>query len=143
MHPSDTITPAEARELLDRAERLSRSAHEATRWPYIAFILALGVATSMGTFAMALTTGRAFGLAYVGTLGVAFALLLFFMISIRGRSAFARSRRWALTIASWSVAYIAAIAVVAWAHGSVVLAAITSGLILAVALVSAAREGRP
>ncbi len=142
MQSNDTITPTEARELLARAERLSRSAHNATRWPYITFILAFGVATAMGTFAMALTTGNAFGLAYVGTLGVAFALLIFFMVSIRGRSAFARSRRWTITIAAWFAAYASAIAVVVWAHGSLPLAAVTSGLILVVAFVSAAREAR-
>ncbi len=141
----DTPTPptaAEAQLLLDRADRLSRSAHNATRWPYITFVLALGVATSMGTFAMALTTGTAFGLSYFGTLGVVFALMLFFLAGIRGRSAFARSRRWTGYIASWFVTYAAAIAVVIWAHGSVLLAGIASGLILLVAMFSAAREAR-
>ena len=139
-HP--TLTAPEAQLLLDRADRLSRSAHNATRWPYITFILALGVATSMGTFAMALATGRGFGLAYVGTLVVMFALLIFFMISIQGRSAFARSRRWTTYIASWFVTYAAALAVVIWAHGSVLLAGIASGSILVVAFFCAAREAR-
>ena len=128
--------------LLERADRLSRSAHNATRWPYIAFIIALGVATSMGTFAMALTTGSGFGLAYTGTLVVMFALIIFFMISIQGRAAFARSPRWSAYIASWFVTYAGALAVVIWAHGSVVLAAIASGLILVVSLICAAREAR-
>jgi hypothetical protein len=143
MDDTPTITAAEAQLLLDRADRLSRSAHNATRGPYVAFILALGVATSMGTFAMAVATGDAFGLAYVGTLGVVFALLIFFMVGIRDRSAFARSRRWTAYIASWFIAYAAAISVVVWAHGAVLLAGIASGLILLVALVSAAREARP
>ena len=142
METTPTITAMEARRLLDRADRVSRSAHNATRWPYITFILALGVATSMGTFAMALTTDSAFGLAYFGTLFVMFALLIFFMVSIQGRSAFSRSRRWTGYIASWFVTYAAAISVVIWAHGEVVPAAITSGLILVVAFVSAAREAR-
>ena len=142
METTPTITAVEARRLLDRADRLSRSAHDATRWPYITFILALGVATSMGTFAMALTTDSAFGLAYFGTLFVMFALIIFFMVSIQGRSAFARSRRWTGYIASWFVSYAAAISVVIWAHGSVLLAGIASGLILAVAFVCAAREAR-
>jgi len=128
--------------LLERADRLSRSAHNATRWPYIAFIIALGVATSMGTFAMALTTGSGFRLAYTGTLVVMFALIIFFMISIQGRAAFARSPRWSAYIASWFVTYAGALAVVIWAHGSVVLAAIASGLILVVSLICAAREAR-
>jgi len=128
--------------LLERADRLSRSAHNATRWPYIAFIIALGVATSMGTFAMALTTGSGFGLAYTGTLVVMFALIIFFMISIQGRAAFARSPRWSAYIASWFVTYAGALAVVIWAHESVVLAAIASGLILVVSLICAAREAR-
>jgi hypothetical protein len=142
MDTTPTLTAPEAQLLLDRAERLSRSAHNATRWPYIAFILALGVATSMGTFAMAMGTGAAFGLAHVATLAVMFALLIFFMISIQGRSAFARSRRWTAYIASWFVTYAAAISVVIWAHEALVPAALTSGLILVVAFVCAAREAR-
>lgn len=142
MDTTPTLTAPDAQLLLDRAERLSRSAHDATRWPYITFILSLGVATSMGTFAMAMGEGNAFGLAYVATLAVTFALILFFTISIRGRSAFARSRRWTAYIVSWFVAYAAALSVVIWAHGSLVLAAIASGLILAVAFVCAAREAR-
>lgn len=137
-----TVTAADARSLLHRANRLSRSAHDATRWPYITFIVALGVATSMGTFAMALATGDAFGLAYVGTLAVMFALILFFVISIQGRSAFARSRRWTVYIASWFASYAVALSVVIWAHGSVVLAGAASGLVLVVAFCCAAREAR-
>jgi hypothetical protein len=142
MDTTPATTAAEARILLDRADRLSRAAHNATRWPYIAFILALGVATSMGTFAMALTTGDAFGLAYVGTLVVMFALLIFFMLSIQGRSAFSRSRRWTAYIVSWFVTYAAALTVVIWAHGSVPLAGAASGLVLVVAIACAAREAR-
>lgn len=143
MNDRTPIAPAEAKLLLDQADRLSRSAHNATRWPYITFILSLGVATSLGTLAMGLTTGNAFGLAYFGTLSVTFALIMFFMITIRGRSAFARGRRWTTYIASWFVAYAAAISVVIWAHGSVVMSGITSGLILVVTLACAAREARP
>ncbi|RFA07514.1 chemotaxis protein CheY [Subtercola boreus] len=142
MDTTPTMTATEAQRLLDKADRLSRSAHNATRWPYIAFILALGVATSMGTFAMALTAGDAFGLAYVGTLAVVFALLIFFMASIQGRSAFSRSRRWTGYIVSWFIAYAAALAVAIWAHGSVLLAGIASGLVLVVAMICAAREAR-
>ncbi|MEZ3158434.1 chemotaxis protein CheY [Microbacterium sp. BWR-S6Y] len=142
MDTPSAVTAPEARLLLERAARLSRSAHDATRWPYITFIVALGVATSMGTFAMALATGDAFGLAYVGTLAVTFALLLLFVISIQGRSAFARSRRWTAYIASWFTSYAIALSVVIWAHGSVVLASVASGLVLVVALACAAREAR-
>ncbi|RFA13644.1 chemotaxis protein CheY [Subtercola boreus] len=142
MDTTPTITATEAQRLLDQADRLSRSAHNATRWPYIAFILALGVATSMGTFAMALATGDAFGLAYVGTLAVMFALVIFFMVSIQGRSAFARSRRWTGYIVSWFITYAVALAVVIWAHGSVLLAGTASGLVLVVAMICAAREAR-
>lgn len=142
MDSTPVITADVARHLLDRADRLSRAAHDATRWPYITFILALGVATSMGTFAMALTTGRGFGLAYFGTLTVMFALIIFFMASIRDRSAFSRSRRWTGYIVSWFVTYAAALGVVIWAHGSIVLAAVASGMILVVAIICAAREAR-
>lgn len=142
MDTHTALTPAEAQHLLDRADRVSRSAHDATRWPYITFIVALGVATAMGTFGMALASGDAFGLAYVGTLAVAFALIIFFVISIQGRAAFARSRRWTVYIVSWFVTYAAALAVVIFAHGSVVPASIASGLILVVSFLCAAREAR-
>ena len=134
--------PAEAARLLHHADRIGRRAHDAVRWPYVTFITALGVATSLGTLGMGLTTGDAFAAVYVGTLVALFALVVFFMVSIRGRSAFARSRRWTVYIASWAVTYLAAIAVVGWVHGSVLWSGITSGLVLLVALVCAAREAR-
>ncbi|MBO9048773.1 chemotaxis protein CheY [Curtobacterium flaccumfaciens pv. flaccumfaciens] len=134
--------PAEAARLLDQADRIGRRAHDAVRWPYVTFITALGVATSLGTLGMGLTTGDAFAAVYVGTLVALFALVVFFVLSIRGRSAFARSRRWTVYIASWAVTYLAAIAVVGWVHGSVLWSGITSGLVLLVALVCAAREAR-
>ncbi|MCS6559325.1 chemotaxis protein CheY [Curtobacterium flaccumfaciens] len=134
--------PAEAARLLDQADRIGRRAHDAVRWPYVTFITALGVATSLGTLGMGLTTGDAFAAVYVGTLVALFALVVFFMVSIRGRSAFARSRRWTVYIASWAVTYLAAIAVVGWVHGSVLWSGITSGLVLLVALACAAREAR-
>jgi hypothetical protein len=132
MDHTPTVTPTEARALLDQADRLSHSAHNATRWPYITFIVALGVATSMGTFA----------LAYVSLLAVMFALIIFFVISIQGRSAFARGRRWTTYIASWFVSYAIALSVVIWAHGDVLLASLASGLVLVVSFVCAAREAR-
>ncbi|PZE32821.1 chemotaxis protein CheY [Curtobacterium sp. MCSS17_006] len=134
--------PAEAARLLDQADRIGRRAHDAVRWPYVTFITALGVATSLGTLGMGLTTGDAFAAVYVGTLVALFALVVFFMVSIRGRSAFARSRRWTVYIAIWAVTYLAAIAVVGWVHGSVLWSGITSGLVLLVALACAAREAR-
>lgn len=141
-HTTARPGPAEATRLLDQADRIGRRAHDAVRWPYVTFITALGVATSLGTLGMGLTTGDAFAAVYVGTLVALFALVVFFMVSIRGRSAFARSRRWTVYIASWAVTYLAAIAVVGWVHGSVLWSGITSGLVLLVALVCAAREAR-
>lgn len=136
------IDPTGARELLDRADRISRRAHDAVRWPYVTFITALGVATSLGTLAMGLTTGTAFAAVYVGTLAALVALVIGFLLAIRGRSAFASSRRWTVYIASWAVTYCAAIAVVGWVHGSVLWSGVTSGLVLVVALVCAAWESR-
>ena len=57
-------------------------------------------------------------------------------------AAFSRSRRWTGYVASWFVTYAAAISVVIWAHGSVLLAGLASGLILAVAMICAGREAR-
>lgn len=142
MTTHDDITPDEARRLLDRADTISRTAHDRTRWPYVTFILGLGLVTSFGTLAMGLTDGDAFGLTYTGTLAAFFALLLFFVVSIKGRSSFAKSRRWTSYIAAWFVAYAAAIAVVVWAHGSPLWSGVTSGLVFAVTLACAAYEAR-
>ena len=140
---SDTThTPAEAGALLALADQLSRSAHNAMRWRYISFLLGLGVATSLGTFAMGLSTGRTFGIAYVATLAAGFALVMFFAISIHGHAAFARSRRWTIYIACWLVPYIAAIAVVAWVHDSLFWSALTSGTVLLATATCAAWEAR-
>ncbi|MGN7191260.1 MULTISPECIES: chemotaxis protein CheY [unclassified Curtobacterium] len=136
------IQPAEARALLAQADRIARRAHDGVRWPYVAFIVALGAATSLGTFAMGLSEGRAFAAAYVGTIAVVLALVLWFTAAIRGRSAFARGRRWTGYIAAWTVTYGASIAVVAWVHGSVLWSAVTSGAVLVVTLACAARESR-
>ncbi|WP_022905246.1 hypothetical protein [Curtobacterium sp. B18] len=136
------IQPTEARALLTQADRLSRRAHDAVRWPYVTFIVALGTTTSLGTFAMGLSTGRAFGAAYFGTITVVTALVLWFATAIRGRSAFARGRRWTTYIAAWAVTYCAAIAVVAWVHGSLLWSAVTSGAVLVVAFACAAWESR-
>ncbi|WP_144760112.1 chemotaxis protein CheY [Curtobacterium sp. 9128] len=142
MSNHETVSPSEARRLLDHADRLSRRAHDQTRWPYVTFILALGMVTAFGALGMGLTTGDAFGLVYVTTLAAFFALIVFFAVSIRGRSAFARSRRWTAYIASWVVTYAAAIAVVGWVHGSVLWSGVTSGAILAVTMACAAFEAR-
>lgn len=132
----------EARALLAHADRLARRTHDAVRWPYVAFIVALGATTSLGTFAMGMSAGRAFAAAYVGTIVVVLALVLWFSAAIRGRAAFARGRRWITYVAAWGLSYCAAIAVVGWAHGSVLWSAVTSGLVLVVSLACAAWESR-
>jgi hypothetical protein len=136
------ISPTDARRLLEEADRVSRSAHDAVRWPYVTFLLALGTTTAFGTLAMALTEGSAFGLAYVGTLATVFALVVFFCVTIQGRRAFAWSRRWSVYIGAWAVTYLAAVAVVGWAHGDVLAAGTTSGLVLLVTMTCAAVEAR-
>lgn len=112
------------------------------RWPYVTFLLALGCSTSLGTLGMAVTTGRAFGLTYVATLGAGFASILFFLITTQGRRAFAWSRRWTIYIAAWLAAYLFAIGVVSFAHGSIALAGVSSGLVLAVTLGAAILEAK-
>lgn len=137
-----TTTPAEARDLINKAEKISRQTHDAVRWPYIAFILALGMITSFGSLAMAITEGQAFGVAYVATLIAFFAVLMFFFITTKGKIAFAWSKRWVAYIAAWAVTYAAAIAVVAFLHGSLLWAGIASGLILVVTFTSALIEAK-
>lgn len=140
MESTVQLTPQEAQKLLDSAEQLSEQTHEATKWPYVGFLLGLGAVTSFGTLGMALLEGTGFGLAYVGTLLGGFALLMFFLISTQERRGFAWSTRWKTYMGAWAAAYVAAIAVVGFAHGSVVWAAITSGLVFLVTFVSAMVE---
>lgn len=142
MTDHDHITPHDARRLLVEADRVSRRAHDAVRWPYVAFILALGIATSFGTFGMAVTTGSAFGAFYVGLLAAVFALIVGFCIATQGRRAFAWSRRWTLYIAAWVVAYGAALAVGITMQGTVLWPAVASAVLLAVTTTCAAVEAR-
>ncbi len=111
--PMTEIQPTEARALLTRADRLARRAHDAVRWPYVTFIVALGGTTSLGTFAMGLGTG---GRSAPRTSAASPWSWCRAVVHHRhrGRSAFARGRRWRTYIAAWTVTYCAAIAVVAW-----------------------------
>jgi len=127
---TNPVSQIEARSLLNEASRISKKAHNAVRWPYITFLLLLGVVTSFGSFAMAMTEGSDFGLAYAITLIAFFIVMMVFLISTKGKLAFAWSKRWSIYIASWTVVYLGAIMVVAFAHGSLVLASVTSGLVL-------------
>lgn len=136
------LTPQEARELIARTERLGADAHRAMRLPYIAFLLAYGVATSLGTFAMALTSGRAFSAALVGMVVVAIALVTGFSIAVRDHIAFSYSRRWCGYIAAWFVPYAVAIAIVIWMPGNIALSAIASGVILLSTAACACWEAR-
>ena len=91
---------------------------------------------------MGLTTGNVFLLSYFALLATAFALIAFFMVSIRGHASFANSRRWTIYIAAWATTYAAALGVVAWVHGSVLWSGVTSGLILVTSMACAAWEAR-
>jgi len=142
MNTQAPFSPTEAQDLLDRATTLSKQSHDAVKWPYISFILALGIVTAFGSLAMTLTEGASFGLAYTATLTMLFALLMFFLATTREKRAFAWSKRWTAYIVSWAVAYTGAIAVVGFMHGSVIWAAVTSGLILLVTFFAAAIEAR-
>jgi hypothetical protein len=138
----NNISPPDAQEMVQRAEQISKRAHDAVRWPYITFLLALGLTTSFGSLAMALTTGRAFGLAYTGTLLALFGILMFFLVTTKNKRAFVWSKRWTIYISAWAVAYMGAIAVVGFMHGSLIWAAVTSGLVLAVTFIAAIIEVR-
>lgn len=127
---TNTVSQSEARNLLNEANRISKKAHDAVRWPYITFLLLLGVVTSFGSFAMAITDGAGFGLAYTLTLIAFFAIMMVFLISTKGKLAFAWSKRWTFYIAAWTIVYVGAIMVSVFAHGSLVLATIASGLVL-------------
>lgn len=141
---SDTTapTPIEARAMLDDADRIGRSAHEATRWPYVAFLLALGATTAGGTFAMALADGGAYFAVLVGLLVVVATLIGFFMWSIREHAGFARSRRWSTYIAIWLVPYAVSIVAVTTFHGQLVVNAITSAVLFLAVTACAVHEAR-
>lgn len=136
------LSPVAARSLLEEARRISDRAHNAVRWPYITFLLALGLTTSMGTLGMAMTEGNAFGLVYVATLAAFFASMIFFLITTQGSLAFAWSKRWAIYIGAWLVPYLFAIGVMCFAHGSLPLAALASGLVFFVTFTAAIVEAK-
>lgn len=142
--------PDEARELLSRAAAVGAAATAGAGWPAIASLLTLGAATSIGTLALAFTTGAA----YVASLVV---MLAWVVVGIGFFSVFARSskvgfqRRWGWYIAAWAVAYGIAIAVAVTsaraasatgADPNVVGACLGSALILLVTGGCAWREAR-
>ncbi|QKS21659.1 hypothetical protein HUN58_18585 [Curtobacterium sp. Csp1] len=65
-----------------------------------------------------MSAGRAFAAAYVGTIVVVLALVLWFSAAIRGRAAFARGRRWITYVAAWGLTYglvlVVSLACAAW-----------------------------
>lgn len=125
------LAPSEARQLLVTAERLGTDVHRAMRLPYIAFLLALGVATALGAFSMNLTSGRAFSAILVGMVAVVVFLVIGFSFGVRDHLAFSYSRRWSGYIAAWFVSYAVAIATIVWLPEYDVLSTISSAVILA------------
>ena len=58
MSTESSPTPDEAGLLLDRVGQLGVAATAGASWAHIATLLTLGSATSIGTLAMSMTTGR-------------------------------------------------------------------------------------
>ncbi|WP_166984020.1 chemotaxis protein CheY [Paramicrobacterium fandaimingii] len=137
-----TLEPSEARQLLENVERLGTDAHRAVRLPYIAFLLTLGVATALGTFAMTLTTGRAYSAILMGMVAVVVFLIIGFAIAVQNHLAFSYSRRWCAYIAAWFVPYAVAIATIVWLPDADVFSAVASAAILLATSACAVWEAR-
>lgn len=128
--------------MLGDADRIGRSAHDATRWPYVGFLLALGAATASGTFAMALSDGAAYFAVLGAMLVVVFTLVGVFTWSIRDRAGFATSRRWGAYITVWLVPYVLSIVAVTAFHGQLVVNAVTSAVLFVAVTACAVHEAR-
>ena len=139
---SNTPSPAEARELLARAESLGSSATAAAGWPHIAFMLSFGVSTSMGTLAMGLTTGQPYFIALMAML-IWNIVLVSFMTVFAASSKKGFTKRWAIYGGLWTAAYAVAILFAALSQGENILGVcLSSGALAAVTTACAWYEAR-
>lgn len=135
-------TPDEARALLHRVDEVALVASAGVSWPYIATLLSLGAATSMGTLAMSLTTDARYLVAMVAMMVWVVASISFMMVFGRATS-LGFKRRWRLSIGAWAAAYVVAIVFASTSQGNnVVGGAIGAALIAIVTISGAVIEAR-
>ena len=130
-------TPEEARALLDRSNQVGAAASAGVSWPYVATLLSLGAATSMGTLAMSLTTDLRFLIAMLAMLAWVVASLTVMMTFGRAtRLGF--KKRWRLSIGAWAVAYVVAIALASTSQGDDLVGGVIGAVLIAVVTITGA-----
>lgn len=110
---SEHLDPQEAQELLDHAGRLGAATRSGASWPYIAGLLGMGGASSMGLLALAWAPQ---GLTWLPML-VLFAWIgaLFAIAAVFGRaSKRGFGRRWTLTILIWGAVWVVGVFGTSW-----------------------------
>ncbi len=130
-------TPEEARLLLERADSVGAAASANVSWPYIATLLSIGAATSLGTFAMSISTGTGYLVAMVG-------MLAWVMIAIGFMVAYGRTvrlgfkKRWRIYIGTWAVAYAVAVLLASFSRGNNLAGGVFGAVLIAAVTVTGA-----
>lgn len=108
-----TLTPDEARALLDQAERTASTTRAGASWPHIAGLLGMGAASSLALPALAFVPTELTWLPLV--LLFTWIGALFAFAGIFGRSVKRGfGRRWTATIAAWGVLWAIGIFGTSW-----------------------------
>lgn len=113
------------------------------RWPHVMFALGLGSATSLGTLALAMTTGDAYVALLSGmVLWIVVMAIVMFVYARRMRHGL--SRYWPWYLLAWAIAYGVGMWVAATSAGKNLAGGILSASVIAlVALVAALVESLP
>lgn len=113
----DNPGPQQARALLDRAHLVGASVDTNTSWSVVAFLLALGATTSLGTLAMGLSKGHTAYIVETVAMLVWIAVLIVFFVYYGRISSSGFQRRWRLYGVFWAIAYAIAVTVAAISQG--------------------------
>lgn len=135
-------TPEEARLLLERADSVGAAASANVSWPYIATLLSIGAATSLGTLAMSISTGTGYLIAMVSML-VWVLIAIGFMVAYGRAARLGFKKRWQIYIGAWAVAYAVAILLSGFSRGNNLIGGVIGAvLITAVTVTGALVEAR-
>lgn len=138
-----TLTPDEARALLDQAERTASTTRAGASWPHIAGLLGMGAASSLALPALAFVPSKE--LIWLPLL-LLFAWIgaLFAFAGVFGRSVKRGfGRRWSITIATWGVLWgVSVFGVSWWFAGQTWFLVVASAALTVVTLAGAWAEAR-
>lgn len=139
----DNPDPQHARAMLDRANLVGATVDANVSWSVVAFLLALGATTSLGTLAMGLSKGLTPYLVEMVAMLVWTAVLIVFFAYYGRTSRTGFQRRWRVYGTVWGVAYAIAVTVAATLHGRHTWPMVgASALIMVTTLGSVWREWR-